>query len=177
MPNWCYNSLRVDGDNNASLTDFRDWLGKDGFRLNKILTMPKELEDTTSPAPEDQAKIMMEMYGAPDWYSWRVNNWGTKWDVEAAVQDDDSLIFITFDSAWSPPTSAIAALGKMFPDLTFTLSYKEEGMGFAGTFTVTGQSIDDCTIDGASDKDGYRQFCIDEFDTDPFEYDDEEVVS
>jgi len=173
MPNWCFNNLCVTGDNKASLTAFRQWLGDDGFLLNKIAPLPVELENTTSPTPKDQidaAKILQEKYGVPDWYSWRVNNWGTKWDVEATVDDDDeSNINITFDSAWSPPCMAIAALGTLFPDLSFTLTYHEPGMCFAGTLTVYGSDVEDNCIDGSKNKEGYQQFCIDEFNCDPFE--------
>lgn len=179
MPNWCINSLRVSGESEKSLTSFRDWLGEDGFKLNKIDQMPIELENTISPVQkgqEAQAKILSEKYGASNWYEWKVKNWGTKWDVEADVDDQDSLIFINFDSAWAPPTAAITKLGKLFPDLHFTLTYQEGGMCFAGRLTVDGDDVDDFCIDGGKNRDDYQQFCIDEFDSDPFEY-DEEVVS
>ncbi len=177
MPNWCFNRLRVDGDNKASLTAFRDWLGADGFNLNKIAPLPAELENTTSPVPKDQkesAKLLTEKYGASNWYDWQVTNWGTKWDVEATVDDNDSAFFITFDSAWAPPCQAIASLAKMFPDLNFALTYHEPGMGFAGTFSVVGSVIDDDCVDLGKNKEAYRQFCLNEFDEDPFEFDEQE---
>lgn len=180
MPNWCYNSLMVDADNKSNLNAFRRWLDKDGFKLNKILPMPKELEDTTSPVPADQVKLvqhLVEKYGAAEWYTWRVNNWGTKWDVDAEIDENEYHVLITFESAWSPPVYAITALGKLFPELTFTLAYKEEGMGYAGELTVHGDDVHDFCINSSDDKEGYRNFCINEFDTDPFEHEDEEVVS
>lgn len=184
MPNWCFNNLRVDGDNKQSLDAFRDWLGTDGFSLSKIVKLPTELENTTSLTPVDQTGqmehygLMVQKYGAGNWYDWCKFNWGTKWDVDAEVQDGDSLIFITFDSAWSPPLAAIEKLGRMFPDLGFTLTYKEEGMGFAGMLTVNGNSVDDYCVESSVNKSDYRQFCIDEFDTDPFEHEtSEEFVS
>lgn len=171
MPNWCFNNLRVDGDNKASLTKFRDWLGQDGFKLSKISPLPSELENTSAPTmlETDETKRLTQKYGAADWYDWRIKNWGTKWDVDAEVDDNDSILCITFDSAWAPPCAAIATLGNKFPDLTFTLSYYEQGMGFAGTFTVNGDDVDDCCVEGGKDKEGYRKFCLDEFDFDPFE--------
>lgn len=179
MPNWCFNSLRVDGDNKASLTSFREWLGADGFKLSKIAPIPAELENTTAPTMEqtDETKRLVEKYGVSNWYDWQVKNWGTKWDVEAEVDDNDSIILISFDSAWAPPCAAIAALGKKFPDLGFSLSYYEQGMGFAGTLTVDGDEVSDFCVDSGEDKEGYRKFCLDEFDFDPFEHEDEEVAS
>ncbi len=181
MPNWCNNSLRVDsnGDKQA-ITSFREWLGSDGFKLNKIKPMPKELEDTTSPTPkgqEDQAKMLVEKYGFSNWYDWHVGNWGTKWDVDAEVNDDDSIIFINFDSAWAPPQLAIQELARQFPNLQFRLSYEEPGMGFAGFDLLQGEEEIDSVYVEADDKDEYRQFIQDEFGYDPFEHLEDEEAS
>lgn len=178
MPNWCFNNLRVDGDNKASLTAFRDWLGADGFKLSKIAPLPAELDGTTSPNSEpnsDASKALREKYGYDNWYDWQVANWGTKWDVEAEVEDNDSLIFITFDSAWAPPCQAIASLAKKFPSLSFTLVYDEPGMCFAGMLTACGDDVNDNCLDASDDKEEYRKFCIEELGHDPFEDEDEET--
>lgn len=177
MPNWCMNNLRVSGDSKKSLTSFRDWLGSDGFKLNKIDPLPKELDGTIAPNPapdSNAAKALLEKFGVDNWYDWQVANWGTKWDVDAEVDDQDSLIFINFDSAWSPPCAAIGKLGKLFPDLEFTLTYQEGGMCFAGRLDVNGDDVEDFCIDGGKDKEAYQQFCLDEFDFDPFEGEEDE---
>lgn len=172
MPNWCANNLIASG-NKAGLNAFREWLGSDGFKLSKIAPLPSELENTTSPVPESQkdaAKLLTEKYGASNWYDWQVQNWGTKWDVDAEVQDcDDAGINITFDSAWAPPCQAIASLAKLFPSLTFTLTYDEPGMCFAGMLTACGDDVTDNCLDSSHDKEAYREFCIEQFDYDPFE--------
>ncbi len=174
MPNWCLNSLRVSG---SDLSAFRKWLGEDGFKLNKILPLPAELEGTTSPnrdSNSESAKALRQKYGADNWYDWNIQNWGTKWDVDAELEDFGGWLFITFDSAWSPPAGAIIALGKMFPNLTFTLHYHESGCCFAGVLTVEDDVVNDVCHDGGKDKEAYRQFVIDEFDEDPFAWEDEE---
>jgi len=39
-----------------------------------------------------------------DWYYWRINNWGTKWDVEATlIERTEFMIKAVYDSAWAPP--------------------------------------------------------------------------
>lgn len=43
-----------------------------------------------------------------------------------------------FDTAWTPPIPALAALSRMFPDVSFRLQYCELGMFFAGTATFQG---------------------------------------
>jgi hypothetical protein len=181
MPNWCSNSLQVDpnGDKQA-ISEFREWLGSDGFTLNKIKPMPSELEGTTSPTPkgeEENANLLAEKYGASNWYDWRLNNWGTKWDVEADVDDDDSLIRISFDSAWSPPQLAVAELAAKFPNLQFRLSYEEPGMGFAGFDLRQGDEEIESEYVEADDKVQYRQFIQDEFGYDPFEHLEESEIS
>lgn len=147
MPNWCQNSLGISGDA-IEITKFREWLDNKPLTLNKILPMPAELEDTISPTPDDQqerAKELIAKYGAADWCSWHVNNWGTKWDVDAEEDEYDSsdtYIRFNFDSAWAPPEAAIIALGKQFPNLTLTLNYREDGMCFAGTCVVNGEDVE-----------------------------------
>ena len=181
MPNWCNNSLKVDSNGSKqAITAFRDWLGLDGFKLGKIKLMPSELEGTTSPTPkgeEENAKLLVEKYGASNWYDWNLNNWGTKWDVDAEVNDDDSLIFVNFDSAWAPPQIAIKELSIKFPDLQFRLSYEEPGMGFAGFDLLQGGEMIDSAYVEADDKEEYRQFIQDEFGYDPFEHLEDEEIS
>jgi hypothetical protein len=70
------------------------------------------------------------------WYDWNVRNWGTKWDV--AVYDDkeysdtelteetETSLSYRFNTAWSPPNSAISKISSQYPNLVFTLSYEEE---------------------------------------------------
>ena len=179
MPNWCYNNLTISGDA-SEITKFKNWLGDEPFTLQKIKPMPAELEDTTSPTPagqEAKAQELADKYGASNWYDWHIQNWGTKWDVEAEFDDasstDDCLIY-SFDSAWCPPNLAIHALGKLFPALSITLGYREDGCQFAGILNVNGDEVEDNFVDGAKDKEGYRQFVLSEWGDDPFEYEDEE---
>jgi hypothetical protein len=64
-----------------------------------------------------------------------VNEWGTKWDVggndyNEPQQDSPNKITMSFDSAWSPPCTAM----EKFVELGFSvrLYYYEPGMCFAG---------------------------------------------
>jgi hypothetical protein len=72
--------------------------------------MPKELENTTSPSDE------------PNWYDWRIKNWGTKW---GCYQLEINSGLITFTSAWSPiGDDIIEMFAKDFPN--FVYSWEEE---------------------------------------------------
>lgn len=159
------------------MTAFNKWL--DGsFTLTKISPLPKKLEGTTSPNPNrgtDESKALVKKFGADNWYDWRVNNWGTKWDVEAEISEvDDKTLAINFDSAWAPPIAAIIKLATMFPNLAFRLSYIEPGMCFAGVFAAKGDDVNDDCLDAGNDKEAYRQMVLDEWDHDPFEDDAED---
>ena len=168
------NTLNV-GGSAADILKFREWLNGEPLTLNKILPMPKELEETTSPTPDSEAEKAKELaakYGASNWYDWHINNWGTKWDCDIEEADYDTTpesIVFNFDSAWSPPTKAIVALSKLFPTLSLTLTYREDGCAFAGILKVGNDEFEDIYHDSSQDEAAYRQFVIDEFGDDPFE--------
>jgi hypothetical protein len=74
-------------------------------------------------------------YGAPDWYEWAIENWGTKWNAYSIeVRSEDT---IKFETAWSHPTKVIHALSKKFPDVEFELQYADEDIGAnLGHYTI-----------------------------------------
>ena len=67
-------------------------------------------------------------YGAPTWYEWRVENWGTKWP---AMQEDIPLSEkeIVFDTAWAFPEGIAARLSAICPEVTLTAEWADEDMG------------------------------------------------
>ena len=82
MPNWCDNQITITGPN--SVIDKIEKIvkeEKDGNGLlNFMKPMPKELDGTTSPSSSaDKPQPMVE--GFDNWYDWRCENWGTKWEV------------------------------------------------------------------------------------------------
>ena len=115
MPNWCSNKIAISGD----LNKFKMWLNGELFSLNKIVPMDQTLLD------------------GQGWYDWRIENWETKWDVEAIAEDLGDTITFIFESAWSPPRIVITKLAKLFPEIKIIHSYLEEGMCFVGKVTYT----------------------------------------
>jgi hypothetical protein len=93
-------------------------------------------EDYIKQPEHKSGQSFEDMFSGNDWYSWNVRNWGTKWDV--AVHDNkeysdtelmdetEGSIAYRFNTAWSPPNSAISKLSTQYPSLVFTLSYEEE---------------------------------------------------
>lgn len=68
-------------------------------------------------------------HGAPTWFEWRTNNWGTKWNLlpEEMSMNGNTLEFIT---AWSPPEPIIETLSNQFPDVAFTMQWASEDLGY-----------------------------------------------
>jgi|WetSurMetagenome_2_1015567.scaffolds.fasta_scaffold22910_2 hypothetical protein len=140
MPNWCNNTLKVIGPEDE-LQKLRekmkgrdiDWGNPSDFEKDVKLD---ELEfdfNQFVPVPEEVREKGFNHAG----HDWCVSNWGTKWPCDAhSFYHQGELLIVDFDTAWSPPTPVIKAMGKMFPKLTFQLDYKEEGMQFMGTFIV-----------------------------------------
>jgi len=100
------------------------------FSLNAFVPMPDHIYRGNL-GQEEKNK-----YGEENcWYDWSINNWGTKWECYevAAGEIDNNTLVILFQTAWSPPMPVIDKIVEMFPQLEFSFSYIDEGMGFAGT--------------------------------------------
>ena len=120
MPNWCYNYATLSHEDAAQMDKLRGAI-EQGKMLEAFIPTPPE-------ALEDEA-----------WYGWRVQNWGTKWDVavaedntypdttiEEAENGENYVVHYNFNTAWSRPLGAISKLSAQYPTLLFTLSYEEE---------------------------------------------------
>jgi hypothetical protein len=156
MPNWNENKLSV----MDCSPELESYLKENGLSFEKIKPTPPEL---------------LEGNG---WYDWRLQNWGTKWDLSEKEQREiaDQLISESADfqaifmTANSPPIEAIAALSEMFPHDQFTLDYFESGCWFAGTAIISQGEIDDNQVDDAD----VIEFAKENFNF--VEYDEDEEI-
>jgi hypothetical protein len=70
------------------------------------------------------------------WWDWRLQNWGTKWDIgwedyqDKAELNEDNAMSVNFQSAWSPPLDAYATLVEM--GYSIRAYYFEGGCAFCG---------------------------------------------
>ena len=135
MPNWCSNSITITS-NKDNIDKFEAFLneknGKEWFDF--FLPCPEELRNVDSPNETKNTDALLEKYGHADWYSWSVENWGTKWNCDSQDwnRDGDSISF-WFDSAWAPPTNLYE---KIFSEgYEVEAYYLEEGMQFVGKFS------------------------------------------
>ena len=132
MPNWCNNTLELTHEDPAMIERAKAAMMRGEF-LHEFIPVPKELSEAT--ANFETNALLVEKYGYSSWYDFCVANWGTKWDVGgddygAPTITEDGKMIAGFDSAWSPPTTAMERLTEM--GFTVKLYYYEPGMCFAG---------------------------------------------
>ncbi len=114
MPNWCDNSMRI---TNADKT--------------KVDALDAILSD------KDNQQVFQHLVPNPtgEWdYGWSVENWGTKWELQVIDWEraDDNTIWISFETAWSPPTTLYETITEQ--GWVVTAYYHEPGMAFCGSF-------------------------------------------
>jgi hypothetical protein len=123
MPNWCENRVYLEASP-AEIEAIIMAVQSDG---------DKGLLNYLRPEPEHGPEIEGEM---PNWWNWRVDNWGTKWEVHAEVVShgvSDGWINLAFDSAGSPPLKAFYAWEEADSGTrSFNIRYIEGGMAFCG---------------------------------------------
>jgi hypothetical protein len=136
MPNHTHCILTLAEDSDKGLWEIlKPYMGMNSsddpeyiLDLNKIIPMPPEIEATldTSVTPSD---------GMPNWYNWRNEHWGTKWntyliDFEDRFTSDNDYCF-HFYTAWGPPIPCIVKLSELV-GLSLQLDYLDEGEMFIG---------------------------------------------
>ena len=145
MPNWCNNSINISGSTETIRTLWDEANREGSGLLNAMKPMPKELDGTTSPTPQEgQAGYkgpQPKIDGFDNWYDWRVQNWGTKWDIDPGeglefTDNGDGTAQISgwFESAWAPPIQAYDTFLDDMDGCSLTADYHEPGMDFAGFY-------------------------------------------
>ena len=101
-----------------------------------LIPMPQELEGTEG------------FSDGPNWYDWRLSNWGTTWDIYEAhcERAGENQLNISFFSAWSPPDRVFHKLVEMGFDVD--ARYLDEGWMYVGWFLYEDeQLLDYCESD------------------------------
>ena len=159
MPNWCDNQVTITGpssviDKIEKIVNEESNNAENGL-LQFFHPMPKALLETEAgptaktKAEKDERKARKLEFGAENWYDWRVNNWGTKWEVnefygvdkQADALIGHSTISFAFSSAWSPPINAYEKFLENNPDCFIRAYYYEGGCDFMGLWE---DGVDDC---------------------------------
>ena len=139
MPNHCYQQVYLRGPSHLI------------HHLHNALSKSEpEFCSTIAPMPfELWAKETQPDQVLPEWYKWRCENWGTKWDV-CAVEIDDTYRSKTKDgleyshdkkvawfafrcwTAWNPPVPVWDRLHAM--GIEVEAEYQDEGEMFEGAY-------------------------------------------
>jgi hypothetical protein len=134
MPNWCDNTVYITHDDPKKIQVLVD-----AWKENKFF-------GTIHPEP-DYTKVKVKptfpsIKGNDDpvnpesaWWDWRVQNWGTKWEIttdEAYIDIQENEIKVSFATAWSPPTGIF---DKLVDDgYGVNALYYEGGCAFCGEY-------------------------------------------
>jgi len=139
MPNWCDNNLYISHSDKKMMKKALNAWNKGKF-LSTLVPEPdyktvkvKPTFDSSHITGKPQPEFV-----EPDqaWWDWRVQNWGTKWDIgwddsrDKAELSGDHDMFVNFQSAWSPPLDAYAKLVEM--GYSIRAYYFEGGCCFCG---------------------------------------------
>ena len=124
MPNWCENSIQIDGPPD----DMRKFIAK---VQDPIVGQDYQIAKSIVPMPEDCESIR----------EWCDNNWGTKWgDCDTVLwTDGDTRIYGHYLTAWGPLSVGFwETVSAEFKSLRIVIGYREEGMGFEGAYSFYG---------------------------------------
>ena len=73
----------------------------------------------------------IQKYGAPTWYEWSIQHWGTKWNAydfpDKSMQNNDAEL--RFMTAWSAPHPIIQTLAEKYPSIDFIHEWADEDIG------------------------------------------------
>jgi len=136
MPNWTFNVLYVRGDVKTvnSFMERCTIIDEKGVKnilsYSGILPMPNELNIDETGHPSEELKLTYKenekKFGHKNWYSWRLANWGVKWDISCdgvnlVVKDEGKTLRYEFSSPWNSPQSWFEKAVEIFPTLELSL--------------------------------------------------------
>ncbi len=153
MPNWVWNSVTVYGEP-EQLEAFRKQAGAptplDEEPIFSFWNFIKPSDDIVEEYKSGEPLPSSDR-SPNNWYNWNNREWGTKWDAREPVFTDSNTgksIEYCFDTAWAPPAPVFKAMIEQFPELDFSIYYREE-QGWGGKIEASGgifQSVEEWDI-------------------------------
>jgi len=142
MPNHCHNRVTFYSEDTTVIQRLYNIFKSDNIFTQFIpepdwKTTPNEKGELPIQPEKDSMMPPQFPDGTTDdrWYSWRLANWGTKWDAYEVEIDDSEMHYgfeVSFDTAWSPPEEICYAIKDQFDDLCVSWFFDEPGMEVAG---------------------------------------------
>lgn len=144
MPNWCNNTVEISHPDKSRMEALVLAVNEGKF-LNFARPVPESLSIVAGRVGDDedqkqkdlvaQEEANLAAHGYRNWYDFCVNEWGTKWEVEAynpVELEPNNRVTFGFDSAWAPPCGAMEYL--VDAGYSVRLYYYEPGMCFCGVW-------------------------------------------
>jgi len=154
MPNWCSNWVSLTHDDKSKVKALVEDMQKGNF-LAHFLPEPNydgtiEVKPTFPSITGNNKPVEIDVA----WYDWRIQNWGTKWEInleECSWEDgvEDNSVSFGFDSAWSPPIGVYDKAHELGWNVSAT--YEEGGCDFVGEYE---DGVDNCVSMQESFEDG-----------------------
>lgn len=113
MPNWCGNVLTIRAPKET--LDIIESGAKEGRLLQTLAPLPPHKQE--------------------EWYDTQVATWGVKWEISpqgTLIDRHDDFITLNFDSAWTPPISALETAVQRLNITELEMIYLEGGCAFCG---------------------------------------------
>lgn len=139
MPNHCETDLTILGPISI-LDEVQGKFFTENGELNcdAVIPYPDEYKELDRIAHEYEKAHPGDWAGRPKdgfnsgGYTWCCNNWGTKWGTYngQGMKRTKNRLFVSFNSAWAPPTPVIEKLAADYPQLTFIAKSYEQGCAF-----------------------------------------------
>jgi hypothetical protein len=167
MPNWCDLDVDIEGSkevlekilekgSEGTFTVGSNW-NKEIMNYESFEKKPNVFSfDNFHPTPKD-------LLDGEGWHAWRVENWGTKWDLdqEGAVSlseitpiGNEKFSFgIGASTAWGPALELFRKLSEDY-GVKVIYQYAEEGMAFFGKAIIE---------NGVIISDGYREITSEDY--------------
>lgn len=130
MPNWVHTSLVIESKKDEDLQEFKTKQitienNENHLDFDLIIPQPFHFNEDTNQAIHNETNEVF------DWYHWRCDNWGTKWDCnDFAIEDEEkNWLVVSFSTAWSFPFGIAYKLSKLYPNLEFSYMYYDEDVG------------------------------------------------
>jgi hypothetical protein len=121
-----YYLLMTDNNDLLNIVPYKSLFSADSFN-----NCTKDEKDEMMKVGEKYFSIYKEC-GAFNWYDWRCDNWGTKWNAYESYLCglDNKEVLIEFQTAWNGVPYLIEKLVSSYPNLSFEYKFADEDMGY-----------------------------------------------
>jgi len=122
MPNWSDNRLAIAGNPRAVMLLVEELAGPDSpLDFEQLLPTPPALLVRDDQPPREVL---------PDWYFWRREHWGVKWNASDVVRQGygrTGRVRYRFLTPNGPPAAFFDVVAARYPELDIALDFEVEG--------------------------------------------------